>query len=653
MSVNLSPLWARAGGLCDRFERWGMACRYYAKAAAAQPRNADYAFRLGRVRERLSDFHGAVEAYTAAIGAGGRHQGDYYNRRAIARGQLGEWTEAVADLGKALDLQPGNRKFLSTLVKAEFEVDNTRGAAEALAELVAAGDTSQASLLLLAKAYADLARWDEAAAVYRTLIEADPKDSDISNAYTGVLESAFRTPFGIGPDDEVVPADAAGRDARGAAAVEQIQAIVDSSEKRVWATFRLAALQEVLGDVATARANYREAVRRAEIANQSWVHQSIESWTFRERYLANLQGELVLDEPDERYDRTVEPTEAEPVPGDAAGYVEAQVSNHGVSVVGVLRHGLGNELTILLDGEPIQKITADPGQWMPKFRSTITHRVAAHFPPHSVLSITLDGRPVVAPNGAPGFAVGVPGGDGSLMKRLADGYSINKKGRLSKPPKANPKREKDLVAGYVKLKDYLESELGVKAFLCYGTLLGCVRGGAIIPGDDDFDVSFLTSAEDPKAMKREGIEIVKALVRGGFQVRVTVDGRLMHVKVDNVTLDVNPVWFFQGKAWAFTSHKLGRESFEPVVTAEMGGQKVYIPERAEDFLVENYGADWRTPRSDFKYFRPASDMVVLRQAQLNPTEVQELLDYSEKARIEDPAAGRFHGYGDPSRPEFK
>ncbi|WP_030155854.1 tetratricopeptide repeat protein [Glycomyces sp. NRRL B-16210] len=653
MNMNLSPVWARIGGLCDRFERWGMAGRYYGKAAAAQPRNADYAFRLGRVRERLSDFHGAVEAYTAAIEAGGRHLADSHNRRAIARGQLGEWSEAVADLGKALDLQPGNRKYLSTLAKAESETDNTRGAAEALAALVEAGDTSTASLVCLAKAYADLARWDEAADLYRTLIEADPKDSDLNNAYTGVLESAFRMPFGIGHDDEVVPAPAEGRDARGALAVEQIQAVVDSSEKRVWAAFRLAAVQEALGDTASARANYREAVRRAEIANQSWVHQSITSWTFREQYLAHEAGEFTPEEPDERLARTIAPGPARPVGEDAAGYVEAQISNHGLSVSGVLRHGLGNELTILLDGAPIQKITADPGQWMPKFRSVITHRTAAHFPPESVLSITCGDRPVVAPNGAADFAVGVPDGDGSLMKRLADGHSINKKGRLSKPAKANPKREKDLVAGYVKLKDYLEREMGVKAFLCYGTLLGCVRGGAIIPGDDDFDVSFLTGAEDPKAMKREGIEIVKALVRGGFHVRVTVDGRLMHVKVDNVTLDVNPVWFYQGKAWAFTSHKLGRESFEPVVTAQMGGQEVYIPERAEDFLVENYGADWRTPRSDFKYFRPASDMTVLRQAQLNPTEVQELLDYSEKAQVDNPEAGRFHGYGDPSRPEFR
>jgi tetratricopeptide (TPR) repeat protein len=652
MGLNTGPLWVRAGGVLDRFGRWRLAERYYQKAAEADPRNADYAFRLGRVREHRHDFEAAAAAYTASIAIGGKHIADYHNRRAIARGEMGEWAGVVDDLRSALEHRPDNTRLLAALAKAELEVNDLAGAIEAFEGLLEAGDAGDEARTCLAKAYADTGRWGGAVALYRGLVASNPKDSDLNNAYTSVVESAYRVPFDIAADGAVRPTPDEDRAARGTEALEQIRAVVDSSHQRVWATFRLAALQEALGAAEDARVSYREAIRRAEIANQSWVHQSIESWTFREQYLAHREGETV-DGADERFDRTVEPAGARQIPEDAPGFVEAHLSNHGVSFSGFIRHGLGNELTVCLDGEPIQAITADPGDWMPKFRSVITHRVVAYFPPGSRLSVRAGDRPLIAGDGSTEFALAVPDGDGSLAKRLAGGHSINKKGRLSKPPKANPKRERDLVAGYVKLKEYLESALGVKAFLCYGTLLGCYRDGGIIPGDDDFDVSFLTGAEDPKAMKREGIEVVKALLRGGFQVRVTVDGRLMHVKVDNVSLDVNPVWFYQGKAWAFTSHRLGREAFEPVVETELLGHKVYIPERAEDFLVENYGPQWGTPRSDFKYFRPKSEMNVLRQAQLNPTEVQELLDYSERLREEDPAAGKFHGYGDPSRPEFR
>jgi hypothetical protein len=245
----------------------------------------------------------------------------------------------------------------------------------------------------------------------------------------------------------------------------------------------------------------------------------------------------------------------------------------------------------------------------------------------------------------------VPDGAGTLFGLLTDGRSITKKGRWATT--LPPEQANELyLAAYDEAREFFDSSLGIKLFASYGTLLGCYRDGRLIPGDDDFDVSFVTSATSPEELKAEVSEVIRALLRAGFDTRVAVDGRMFHLRVGSLVLDVNPVWFYDGRAWAFDAHALGREVFDSVDSLTVAGVEVFIPGKAAEFLQENYGPDWRTPRSDFVYHRARADRAILRKAFLLPSEVRDLQDYSEKLRADDPSAGTFHGYGNQADPRF-
>jgi hypothetical protein len=246
----------------------------------------------------------------------------------------------------------------------------------------------------------------------------------------------------------------------------------------------------------------------------------------------------------------------------------------------------------------------------------------------------------------------VPDGRGRLADMLDGGWTITKKGRWSDAIVTTGSRDDVFLAAYTKAKAFFEEQLGIKLFLSYGTLLGCYRDGRLIPGDDDFDVSYVSQAADPDDFKREGQDIIRALLRDGFDARVAIDGRMLHLRVGDVVLDVNPFWFYDGRAWSFAAHDLGRDVFDPPARMVVDGVEVYIPGKAELFLAENYGSDWRTPRSDFHYHRAKRDRTVLRSVLLVPSEVRALVEYSERLRAHDPSAGRFHGYGDPAQPQF-
>src|SRR5690554_2127530 len=77
----------------------------------------------------------------------------------------------------------------------------------------------------------------------------------------------------------------------------------------------------------------------------------------------------------------------------------------------------------------------------------------------------------------------------SFMKKIDQGYVISKKGEFVNPVVTHERKEKYLKA-YCKLKDLLEAHFPVTIAITHGTLLGLIRDGDFIPGDDDFDAFF-------------------------------------------------------------------------------------------------------------------------------------------------------------------
>ncbi|GAB3993029.1 hypothetical protein GCM10029992_03610 [Glycomyces albus] len=177
-------------------------------------------------------------------------------------------------------------------------------------------------------------------------------------------------------------------------------------------------------------------------------------------------------------------------------------------------------------------------------------------------------------------------------------------------------------------------------------MLGCHRDGRLIPGDDDFDVGYLARGGTPEEVKADSLEVMRACLKAGFDIGVGGEGRPFNVRIDCCELDVNPVWFHEGRAHAFNAHELGPEHFDPPRPAQLGGRKVLVPADAEAFLEDNYGADWREPRPDFKYYRSKETVAVMRRAQLRLSELRRFGDLARDAHAESDGVGRFYGFVD-------
>jgi tetratricopeptide (TPR) repeat protein len=444
---------------------------------------------------------------------------------------------------------------------------------------------------------------------------------------------------------------AAERDAAREEAVDQLQHVVGASDTRIWAAYWLGRLQEAHGLYGDALATYTEAVARIQTVDKPWAHHAALAWRFRVEYVERrLSGR---PSGDERTNRTVEVRSAGGHAADAAGFFEASITNNGLQIDGFVRHSFDGSVELQVDGRPIVLVAPNQAApWNREFKITIVHNVVAEFPDRSELTAWVGDRRLVTYGGAVSVDVVVPDGSGRLVALMDSGKTITKKGRWIDAAPLTGDHDGLYLAAYDRVKRFFDDELGIKLFVSYGTLLGCYRDGRPIPGDDDFDVSYVSAATQPAEFKADTRKVIEALLHAGFDSRVAVDGRMFHLRVGEVTLDINPIWFKNGLAWSFDAHRLAPAVFEPVISRNVLGYEVYLPARPEEFLLDNYGPDWKIPRSDFQYHRDRKHLTVLRQARLVPSEVRALIEHSEQLRARYPEAGRFHGYADLAEPRF-
>lgn len=679
------------------------AAEAYQAAVTAVPDMGEYHLRLGRVRQQQGDVATAEELYTQAI-TYAPHPVASLRQRARLREDRDEWAGAAEDYAALRELEPDRKKWRIALGKVTKKSQGPWAAVHVYQDALETwvGDTELSRKL--ASAYEKAGNYSAACAVLREVLHSHSNHGEISYRMARLLDRLGRIPFELHGSDTVVVTGPESSPASGgnvlAEARTRFEAALPSGtparvsrlrrfvirlarrrvlyqlasrvpglakrvhrrvarpENRVRRLYELGTMYERHGRISDAARIYRSALNSLESVDSIWVHKAEPEWWFR---LAYVQEQLTpTGSSDQRLLRTVAPAPEPPNGALAAalaasppgGHVSATVQSTGLRVEGFLLPETPDTVDIYLDDRPIKEVAANPRHWLRTFNFEIAHRVLAEFPEHARLSVRSGEHLLWADGGAGELDVTTPGGSGRLHEMLTDGYTISKKGVLARPAAELGDRQLRYLKAYREAKDQFEEVLGSKLFLLYGTLLGCYRDGAFIAGDDDFDVAYVSGASDPSALKRELQEHALALLRAGYDIAITVTGRLFKIRLNEIWLDINPLWFYDGRAWSFDTHALARDEIEPVRSMEFMNHTVYVPNNIEAFLRDNYGPEWHVPDPGFRYYRGNEVLRVLRRSWLTPSEAREFSRLAEVERDRYPSAGRYVGIGDPADTGF-
>ncbi|MDS1271263.1 tetratricopeptide repeat protein [Lipingzhangella sp. LS1_29] len=695
----------RLGQVREHQNRLDGAAQAYREAIADAPHIPEYHLRLGRVRQRQGEFAAAEELYSTAISHCPDHA-PWLRQRARLREAREDWSGAVEDYCVLRDLDPDSKKTRLALGKATRKAHGPWAAVSVYRQALEQWDEDSELSRKLAESYEAGGNWSTACEVLRHLLHTQHRHAETSYRMARLLDRIDRVAFELDGPDTVVPVASDQRDSGGGAAAEarlrfeaalpprepvrvsslrrfviglarrrvlyrlamrvprlaqRVHRRVALPETRVRRLFELGTLYERQGRLAEAVQTYRGAVTALQSVDSIWVHKAEPEWRFRLAYAEHQLGtEQTESDEDVRLSRLVAPA-APPTRAERAeavdqsppgGHVQALVQSTGLRLEGFLLPQSPETIDIHLDGRPVKQVAANPRQWLRTFNFEFTHRVLAEFPEHSRLTVWSGDRLVWADRGAGHLDITVPGGSGRLKELLESGHSISKKGVLARPATEVADRQMRYLKAYREARDQFEEVLGKKLFLLYGTLLGCYRDGAFIAGDDDFDVAYVSTATDPSALKWELRENALALLRAGYDIAITVSGRLFKLRLNEIWLDINPLWFHNGRAWSFDVHDLSLDDVEPVRVMDFMEHRVYVPNNIEAFLRDNYGDQWHVPDPGFRYYRDNNVLRVLRRSWLTPSEAREFSRLAEAERSRNPSAGRYVGIGDPADTGF-
>ncbi|MDF2050908.1 class I SAM-dependent methyltransferase [Arthrobacter sp. Cr_A7] len=269
-------------------------------------------------------------------------------------------------------------------------------------------------------------------------------------------------------------------------------------------------------------------------------------------------------------------------------------------------------LSILLNGRPIWNIRAGDA-----LRSGPHHSWIIDWPPalagrlsgQAQLTVLQDGQPLgpaaaVAFDAAPHqFTLEEPG---TGIPQI-----INKWGRVARNFEGQRARLVDEALDEACILIEWMRSRGQELFVTGGTLLGPVRDGRIMPGDDDVDLAYLSRHQNPSDIVLEGFELERALHAQGYE---TVRHSAGHLQLlfpgadgtDRFYLDIF-TYFITGGWLHGTFHARERSEKVPIFplrTLTVNGRTLPIPADPEAMLAAIYGPGWRTPDPAFRFTTP-------------------------------------------------
>ena len=153
----------------------------------------------------------------------------------------------------------------------------------------------------------------------------------------------------------------------------------------------------------------------------------------------------------------------------------------------------------------------------------------------------------------------------------------------------------------------LHDDLGLDAWMAFGTLLGAAREGKAIGHDSDVDLLYLSEHSSPAQINLECYRIkrvltgrgMKAVVKGGSFVTVLFEAS----DGAPVGIDVYACFYLDGllHETATVREPVPREAILPLTTMSFEGHELPAPADPGVLLEASYGPRWQVPDPSFRH----------------------------------------------------
>lgn len=147
-------------------------------------------------------------------------------------------------------------------------------------------------------------------------------------------------------------------------------------------------------------------------------------------------------------------------------------------------------------------------------------------------------------------------------------------------------------------------EFGLQIYLTWGTLLGAMRAGDLIPHDFDIDVGYVSRARSKAGVLRERARIFDHFDAYGRVLSGSEPGRFMlraNLSPEGTYahgIEVYASFVTGGRFYGYPTlpGTLSRREVRPFRDVTLRGLTFKAPRRADLFLEQAMGADWRVPK---------------------------------------------------------